>query len=190
MRQPRPERSLIEAADRLAGIIAPNYTEAVQHLTKEAHLLDGFGMRGGDQLNVTGGGASWLVAADAHGGVETIPVTTVERAAAARLEIHNMTLELEYRKACVLLALRELNKLATKAKRHKAPKLVQQPKSKDGLCCSNQAGKAGAIEEWGDALCMDVGDPRHGGLCYGHYMKWYRYRKAIGVDTSKDFEPA
>jgi hypothetical protein len=65
----------------------------------------------------------------------------------------------------------------------RGPDLPAEP---DGptLCKDGQHGKEGAIE-WGDTTCEFPASKS--GLCSAHYLAWYRYRKASGIDTTKDF---
>ncbi len=169
----RPNRDLDQAGHTLQSVIALNLTNALEHIARELSILDGFPERG-EQANVQA----------------TSELTSVERHADARYALTEARETLRDHKAQVLQSIRELNEYINVVMRMRQPRNVTQPKAKEGLCCSNQAGKAGAIEEWGDALCLDMGMSNRGGLCYKHWMAWYRYRKATGVDTSKDFEPA
>ncbi len=184
----QPNRDLYQAGAALCDYVAKKYAEAIDHLTREATIIDGFAAKG-EQVQVSGGGAVWYVVADEHGEAEAVAVTSVEKAVGVRIDLDDMHADLRYQRATVLLELRKLTELVDKASRMRVPRNKVEPKDKEGRCCSGQAGKEGAVV-WGDALCMENGDPRRGGLCPGHYMKWYRHRKAIGVDTSRDFEPA
>ena len=182
----RPNRDLWQAGAALQDYIATNYQQARAHLALELSYCDGFAAKGGDELRVSGAGATIHVPADEHGPAERIPVTGVEAQMIARTDLQRIDMELEALKVETLAMVRLLNEAIVKANSHRAPRATK-PDTKKQCCATGQVGKEGAIE-WGDPLCLL---PQvKGGMCQGHYYKWYRHRQDHGIDTSRDFEPA
>jgi hypothetical protein len=165
-----PNRELWQAGAALMDYIGLNYQHAMMHLSQELSICDGY-PAGNDEPNVTA----------------TSELTSVERAANARLTITTCRDDLEAQRAETLAHIRILNEMCTGAQQFRTPKVVTEPDSKKACCATGQVGKEGAIE-WGDPLCLM---PQvKGGMCQAHYYRWYRHRQEHGIDTSKDFEPA
>jgi len=61
---------------------------------------------------------------------------------------------------------------------------IRHEKEPLALCKDNQQGREGQIV-WGDPTCERR--PDKAGLCHAHYTDWYRYRKAAGIDTTRDY---
>ena len=168
---PKPNRDLEVAGWSLQNTISVNHTSALERLVRELAAVDGYGS-GAPEVAVR----------------SSADLTGPERHADARLEYLAMIDEVKTKGTAVLVAIRELNDAHTRAQALRAPKVIVNARDKQGLCCSNQAGKH-AVVEWGDALCMDNGDSARGGLCDKHWWRWYRARKRDGIDVSKEFQP-
>lgn len=166
----QPNVDLWQAGQQLANHVALNLSAALEHIQRELSIIDGFPERG-EQVAVRA----------------SAELTTVERAAEARWQLTDAREQLRDQKATVLREIRDLNEYINLVMRLRVPKQVTKPDAKDGLCCSNQAGRHGVIE-WGDPLCTR--NPTKSGLCEPHYRKWLAARQRDGVDTSKDYEPA
>jgi hypothetical protein len=163
----KPNRDLYQAGQTLQDITAPNLTAALEHLARELHACDGWAEKG-EQLGV-------------HSEAELTPT---ERAADLRYELRNAVEDLRDAKARFLLELRNINDAINQAMRMRAPRPTQ-PSKPTGMC--DQTGKEGAVV-WGDPLCPATAVK--GGMCQAHYTRWRRHRIAMGIDTSKDYEPA
>jgi len=163
----KPNRDLDQAGYTLQHVIAPNMSEALEHLVRELNNLDGFNERG-ESLGV-------------H---TTSELTQTERAADARFDLRCRIEDLRDAKAKLLAALRELNDEINEAMRMRVPRNVKAPGKPSGLC--DQTGKEGAIE-WGDPLCPMPAVK--GGMCQPHYFRWYRHRQEHGIDVSNDHQP-
>lgn len=111
-----------------------------------------------------------------------VDLTTVEAAVEQRLRIERWLDEVEQQ--CRLLATVAKQALDSGRGLVGARLAVDRPRE----CRDGQLGKDGTIE-WGDPLCSDPSE-KHG-LCARHYMRWYRWRRANGLDTGDMFaEPA
>lgn len=167
---PQPNRDLWQAGAALQDYIAHSITAALEHIHRELTILDGY-PSGNDEPNVTA----------------TAELTSVERTADARWSLTNAREDLRDAKAQVLKDIRELNEMANSILRMRVPRETKQPDKTKQCCAAGQVGKEGAIE-WGDPLCLMPAVK--GSMCQAHYYAWYRHRKAHGIDTSRDFEPA
>lgn len=54
------------------------------------------------------------------------------------------------------------------------------------MCADHQTGKAG-VHEWGDPTCPLPA--LKSGLCLSHYQRWYRHRRAAGLNVTTDHQP-
>lgn len=116
-----------------------------------------------------------------RGGSDT---STTERNAAEAYRLGLLIEDLRDAVEGFEIAHRHLARLADEAVRTRAFGAQPEEQPIEPVCRDFQHGKAGAIE-WGDATCC-VGSVK-AGLCSRHYMAWYRFRKARGIDTGKDF---
>ena len=168
----KPNRDLEMAGWSLQNIVAVNVTAALEHIARELHALDGF----------TGGGDPGMRVQS------TSELTTVEAVADERWRMRSAVEELRDAKADVLSSIRALNELCNALQRLRAPKVPQRgTEALKGLCGSAQVGKEGA-DVWGDANCPMPAVK--GGMCQAHWWRWHRHKRAIGVDVSRDHEPA
>lgn len=166
-------RDLYQAGAALQDYVAQNLTNALAHIVRELATLDGFSGGQDPGMKVT----------------SSSELTTVESQADSRWMMTNAREDLRDAKAQVLHSIRELNDLCNQVLKLRQPKVVVKPEDKLKDCCANgQKGLDGAIE-WGDPLCLLSGVKK--GMCQAHYMRYYRWSEAHGVDRSgKDFEPA
>lgn len=110
---------------------------------------------------------------------DPVELTSVEAAVEARLRLERWVSDVEQQ--CRTIATVAKSALES-GERILGERLAKVDR---GECRDGQLGKDGTIE-WGDPLCSE---PSYkGGLCGRHYMAWYRWRKANGVDTSSMFE--
>lgn len=163
----RPNRHLIDLATTILNITAPAVAAALTNAAREIHVLDstptysgGGGSRGGNTISDPTGDA-------------TVARTNIDRDVTVINDLMRSLIETNHE---LIVA---ANRLAT---RNQAPQKNQQQ-----LCRDNQTGKAGTIQ-WGDPLCPLPSTKS--GLCSKHYMAWWRYRTAHGIDTSNDHQPA
>jgi len=111
-----------------------------------------------------------------------VNLTSVEQAVEQRMRIERWLDEVEQQ--CRLLAVVAKQALDSGRGLVGTRLAVDRPRQ----CRDGQLGKDGTIE-WGDPLCVDPSEKQ--GLCSKHYMRWYRWRKANGLDTDGMFaEPA
>jgi hypothetical protein len=182
----RTDRDLDQAGHSLMHVIAPAYTACLIHLAQEMHLLDGYGSKGGDEVLVSSSGRTIRVT-DEHGQPDNIPVTGVEAAMIARMDLWSFLEGLRLKHGQLLREMRELNEMIVAGSRLRTPRHVVSPDDqKRNLCCTGQQGKHDAIA-WGDPLCMMPAVKA--GMCQAHYMAWYRARVRDNIDTSRDHEP-
>lgn len=108
-----------------------------------------------------------------------VDLTSVESAVEARLRVERWIADVEAQ--CKLIA--STAKEALDSGRRLAGTRLATP-DKPRECRDGQTGKDGTIE-WGDPLCVEPSEKS--GLCSKHYMAWYRWRRATGVDTDGMF---
>jgi len=157
---------IIDAGWLLSEIVGPKRDSLYAHLRREALICDGHTGDSGEPSVSTSRNAS-----------------VTERAAMQLYDIRNLEQDLNYLEGEMLLAIRHYAEHQQKVERFRAGGVA--PTKPSGMC--DQTGKEGAIE-WGDPLCPMPAVK--GGMCQAHYTAWYRHRKANGIDTSKDYEPA
>ena len=180
-------RDLDQAGHSLQHVLAPGYSACMVHLVQEMHLLDGYASRGGDDVIVSSSGRTIRVV-DEHGDPDNVPVTAVEAAMIARMDLFGFIEGLRAKHGELLRTVRELNELIVQGSRLRQPKAVVKPEDqKRNLCCSGQTGKHAQIE-WGDPLCMMPAVKKD--LCQKHYDAWRYACNRDGIDRSKDYEPA
>jgi hypothetical protein len=134
-------------------------------LLEQRLQLDGLVGRAYDGDRITGGKAE---------------LTTVERLASQQQHIDRQLRDLSDNLNAVVLTLRNLHRDCDATCSTRTEHVIDQ-------CRDGQVGKDGTLD-WGDATCQD--GATKGGLCSRHYMAWYRWRQANGVDTSRMFQPA
>lgn len=113
-----------------------------------------------------------------------VELTATERAAEARLHLRNRLASIEADASVIADTAHRLLREGNSLLAHRTPRDTASPPQQ---CRDGQLGKDGTIE-WGDATCLDTATKSS--LCGKHYMAWYRWRKANGIDTSKMFEAA
>lgn len=168
----QPNQRALTLAHRLEAIIAVNITNGVRQLQGERQAAQQGPARG--ETN----------------GRSTSETSTTERNANEAYRLGLMIEDIRDAIAGAEIAVKHLDDLtmqACKTRAFNTPVHRDDEPPKVTLCRDQQHGRAGAIE-WGDPLCLH--SPVKSGLCGAHYMQWYRYRKAHGVDTDKDFEAA
>jgi hypothetical protein len=109
-----------------------------------------------------------------------VTLTPAERSAEERIRLNNWLADVEA--SCKLIAQATLDALRNGRKLSGSRAAIAVPRCRDG-----QVGKEGTIE-WGDTTCQD-GQVK-AGLCNKHWQRWYRWRRANGIDTTRMFEPA
>ena len=167
-RDTRNQRA-VTLAHRLENIIANNITNGVRQLE-------------GERINATNGPAR----GDTDGRSNSTTSTT-ERNASESYRLGLLIEDLRDALNGAEIAVAHLDQLARQACTTRAfgiPGQGDDEPPKIPLCRDQQFGRVGVIE-WGDPLC--ILSPVKAGLCRAHYQAWYRYRKAHGVDTGKDF---
>lgn len=114
-------------------------------------------------------------------GIHDSPValTSVERAVEQRLRLTDALDDIEAQVKLIAVA-------AADALRNARRLIGTRTEEKITECRDGQHGKDGAIE-WGDPTCTKPAVKS--GMCTTHYTAWYRWRKRVGVDTAKMFEP-
>jgi hypothetical protein len=166
-----PNRDLDQAGHLLMNVMALSFQQARAHLATEVSYCDGY-PAGNDSPNVTA----------------SAELTSVERAASTRYDLSTIDLELQALKVETLGMIRLLNEAINRAAGIRVPRTIVRPEDKKkNLCCTGQTGLEGAIV-WGDPLCMMPNVKK--GLCQAHYSKYRRHCESLGIDRSRDYEPA
>ena len=146
----KPNRKAEEAGHTLSTVIALNITNALEHLSRELSVCDGFPERGDTVAVATSGGD-----------------TSTERAMMARYELTEMRESLRDDLTAALDAIRKLGWTAQAAMRLRAPHNAVQPNTaklcRDGITDKTRQGSI----EWHDPTCMMPAAKL--GLCQRHY---------------------
>jgi hypothetical protein len=159
----KPNRRAEEAGYTLQTIIAANISNALDHLTRELSVCDGFGERG-ESVSVSSSTES----------------TTTERAMMARYQLTEMRESLRDALNEAIEAINRLNWTTQQAMRIRSPRDVVQPKQ-DKLCRDGitDATRQGSLE-WHDPTCMKTADKL--GLCSAHYMARRRWAENNAIE--------
>jgi hypothetical protein len=168
----QPNQRALTLAFRLEKIIAVNITNGVRQLE-------------GERISAQQGPARGETS-----GRSSSETSTTERNASEAYRLGLMIEEIRDAIAGAEIAVKYLDELtmqACKTRAFGALDPIDDLPPKIPLCRDGQFGRSGVLE-WGDPLCLRAAVKA--GLCGKEYIAWYRYRKAHGIDTNKDFEAA
>ena len=159
----RPNPRTQQIGNWLTGVVAQRVTDALDHLNREQHILDGWTAKG-DSAGRGNGDNS-----------------TTEAAVLSRLALTHQTDDIRDAIDGLSIAADHLARMATQGVKLRAPEPAQIPRCRDG-----QTGREGTIE-WGDPTCLDI--PIKARLCSACYQRERRWRVAHNLEP-RDVEPA
>lgn len=166
----KPNRRAEEAGYTLQHIIAANISNALDHLTRELSVCDGFGERG-ESVSVSSSTES----------------TTTERAMMARYQLTEMRESLRDSLNEAIEAINRLNWTTQQAMRLRSPRDVVQPKQdklcRDGITDTTRQGSL----EWHDPTCMMTATKL--GLCQRHYDARRYWLNSHGIPDTGEHLP-
>jgi len=187
-----------ERLERLAWIVSHQtavlVTHALEHIGDELRTVDGYGARGGDGVNVSGGGPRIMVRADddtPHD--ELFPVTGVEAAMFARHALTSTREQIRDDIDALETMVRDLNAMLQRTLGDRVPRSIvtlcdAKAKGYDGHQLAWVRYSRDPNNGWADATCREAAG--RSGLCPACLVRANRWRGVHGLTLLSDAPPS